>query len=207
MLKREQIKDRMLKTAARLWEVPEGEIENNFDPLIMLLLETCAGELENIGTGINTSQNRLLDRLAELILPEAMINAQPASCIMHATPAEPTAILNDNIRFYTTQRIQQAGTAAYTQDFYFTPVGNFKLLKAAMTYMKAGNKFFRFTGNGQKELVHDNGHSGYSNEIWFALTPDKTLSSLPKPGLTVWKLIWAKDILTAASLTLTWKRR
>ncbi|MFA6056650.1 MAG: hypothetical protein WC756_00520 [Taibaiella sp.] len=178
MLKREQIKDRMLKTAARLWEVPEGEIENNFDPLIMLLLETCAGELENIGTGINTSQNRLLDRLAELILPEAMINAQPASCIMHVSPSESTALLNDNIRFYTTQRIQQAGTAAYTQDFYFTPVGNFKLFKAAMTYMKAGNKFFRFTGNGQKELIQDNGHSGYSNEIWFALTPDKTLSSL-----------------------------
>jgi hypothetical protein len=178
MLKREQIKDRMLKTAARLWEVPEGEIENNFDPLIMLLLETCAGELEHIGSGINASQNRLLDRLAELILPEAMINAQPASCIMHATPAEPSATLDDTIRFYTTQRIQQAGTAAYTQDFYFTPVGQFKLVKASMSYMKAGNKFFRFTGNGQKELIHDNGHGGYSNEIWFALTPDKALTSL-----------------------------
>lgn len=168
----------MLKTAARLWEVPEGDIENNFDPLIMLLLETCAGELEHIGSGINASQNRLLDRLAELILPEAMINAQPASCIMHATPAEPSALLDDSIRFYTTQRIQQAGTAAYTQDFYFTPVGQFKLLKASMSYMKAGNKFFRFTGNGQKELIQDNGHSGYANEIWFALTPDKALTTL-----------------------------
>lgn len=178
MLKREQIKDRMLKTAARLWEVPEGEIENNFDPLIMLLLETCAGELENIGSGINASQNRLLDRLAELILPEAMINAQPASCIMHASPAEPYAQLDPNVRFYTTQRIQQAGTAAYTQDFYFTPVGHFRLLKASMGYMKAGNKFFRFTTNGQKELIHDNGQQGYSNEIWFAITPDKALTSL-----------------------------
>lgn len=178
MLKREQIKDRMLKTAARLWEVPEGEIENNFDPLIMLLLETCAGELEQIGSGINASQNRLLDRLAELILPEAMINAQPASCIMHVTPAEPMAMLDDMIRFYTTQRIQQAGTAAYTQDFYFTPVGQFKLLKAGMSYMKAGNKYYRYTGNGQKELIHDSGHGGHSNEIWFALSTDKALTSL-----------------------------
>jgi hypothetical protein len=178
MLKREQIKDRMLKTAARLWEVPEGEIESNFDPLIMLLLETCAGELENIGSDINASQNRLLDRLAELILPEAMINAQPGSCIMHAAPAEPSASINDTIRFYTTQRMQQAGTAAYTQDFYFTPVGRFNLLKASMGYMKAGNKFFRFTGNGQKELVHDTGHGGYSNEIWIAIAPDKALTSL-----------------------------
>ena len=133
MLKKEQIKDRMLKTAARLWEVPEGEIETNFDPLIMLLLETCAGELEAIGAGISATQGRLIDRLAELILPEAMINAQPATCIMHATPVETAATINDTIRFYTTQRIQQAGTAAYNQDFYFTPIGNFRLLKATMS--------------------------------------------------------------------------
>lgn len=178
MLKKEQIKDRMLKTAARLWEIPEGEIETNFDPLIMLLLETCAAELENIGAGINATQSRLLDRLAELILPEAMINAQPATCIIHAAPVEITASVNDTIRFYTTQRIQQAGTAAYNQDFYFTPIGDFRLLKASLGYMKAGNKYYRFTGNGQKELIHDPGHNDYSNEIWLALAPDKSLSDL-----------------------------
>ncbi len=178
MLKKEQIKDRMLKTAARLWEVPEGEIETNFDPLIMLLLETCAGELEAIGAGISATQGRLIDRLAELILPEAMINAQPATCIMHATPVETAATINDTIRFYTTQRIQQAGTAAYNQDFYFTPIGNFRLLKATLGYMKAGGKCYRFTGNGQKELVLDTGRNGYSSEIWLALSPDKSLTNL-----------------------------
>ncbi len=178
MLKKEQIKDRMLKTAARLWEIPEGDIETNFDPLIMLLLETCAGELENIGAGINATQSRLIDRLAELILPEAMINAQPATCIMHATPVEPVASVNDTIRFYTTQRIQQAGTAAYNQDFYVTPIGDFRLLKAGLGYMKAGNKYYRFTGNGQKELIFDSGNNGYSAEIWLALSPDKALTQL-----------------------------
>ena len=178
MLKKEQIKDRMLKTAARLWEVPEGEIETNFDPLIMLLLETCAGELENIGAGINATQGRLIDRLAELILPEAMINAQPATCMMHATPVETVVAINNTLRFYTTQRIQQAGTAAYNQDFYFTPIGNFRLLKATLGYMKAGGKFYRFTGNGQKELILDTGRNGYSSEIWLALSPDKSLNNL-----------------------------
>lgn len=178
MLKKEQIKDRMLKTAARLWEIPEGEIETNFDPLIMLLLETCAGELENIGAGINATQGRLIDRLAELILPEAMINAQPATCIMHGTPVEPVASVNDSTRFYTTQRMQQAGTAAYNQDFYFTPIGDFRLLKATLGYMKAGNKFYRFTGNGQKELILDSGNNGYSAEVWLALSPDKALTQL-----------------------------
>lgn len=178
MLKREQIKDRMMKTAARLWEIPEGDIETNFDPLIVLLLEACAAELENIGSSINASQSRLLDKLAELILPEAMINARPASCIIHAAPVEPVAMLNNTIRFYTTQRIQQVGTAAYNQDFYFTPIGRFKLLKASLMYMKAGSKCYRLTGNGQKELVFDGGVTGASNELWLAIAPDKLLTSL-----------------------------
>lgn len=178
MLKKEQIKDRMLKTAARLWEVPEGEIESNFDPLIMLLLETCAGELEHIGSGINASQSRLLDRLSELILPEAMINARPASCVMYAAPVEPLSAVDETIRFYTTQRMQQAGAAAYNRDFYFTPIGRFQLLKATLGYMKAGNKVYRISGNGQKELIHDSGGQGSSGTIWLALTPDKLLSNL-----------------------------
>jgi len=178
MLKKEQIKDRMLKTAARLWDIPEGEIETNFDPLILLLLEACAGELEHIGAGINASQSRLLDRLAELILPEVMLHAQPASCVVTGFPVDARATLDETVRFYTTQRIQQAGTAARNQDFYFTPVGRFLLLKAGLPYMKAGGRFFRFTGNGQKELVQDSYAGGYSNELWLAVSPDKSLESL-----------------------------
>ncbi|WP_162903019.1 type VI secretion system baseplate subunit TssF [Taibaiella koreensis] len=177
MLKKEQIRDRMLKTAARLWEIPEGEIETNFDPLILLLLEACAGELEQIGAGISATQNRLIDRLAELILPEAMINAHPGSCIMQAQPVEARAMLDETTRFYTTQRIQQAGMTAYNRDFYFTPVGSFQLLKTNLGYMKAGHKFYRFTASGQKELIGDTGHSGASNELWLALTPEKGLNS------------------------------
>mgnify|MGYP003575329160 FL=1 len=178
MLKREQIKDRMMKTAARLWEIPEGDIETNFDPLIILLLEACAAELESVGAHINASQDRLLDKLAELILPEAMINAQPASCVMQATPVEASSTLSNMVRFYTTQRLQQIGSAAYNQDFYFTPVGNFKILKASLSYLKAGSKFYRVLANGQKELIHDEGTGHLANEICLAISADKMLSSL-----------------------------
>jgi len=178
MLKREQIKDRMMKTAARLWEIPEGDIETNFDPLIILLLEACAAELESVGAHINASQDRLLDKLAELILPEAMINAQPASCVMQATPVEASSTLSNTVRFYTTQRLQQIGSAAYNQDFYFTPVGNFKILKASLSYLKAGSKFYRLLANGQKELIHDEGTGHLANEICLAISADKMLSSL-----------------------------
>ena len=45
---REHIKTRMLRTASRVWGYSETESENNFDPLVSMLLTACASELEKI---------------------------------------------------------------------------------------------------------------------------------------------------------------
>ena len=108
-IKKERIKDRMLKTTARLWGVPENEIETNFDPLILLMIDACSSEFEKLGYNISASQTRLLDKLADLILPEALLGPRPSSCIMRATPLEATAKLASETQFLTTQRIQQEG--------------------------------------------------------------------------------------------------
>ena len=56
--KKERIKDQMVRTAARLWQVPENEIDTGFDPLILLMMEACAAELEKIGYDISASHSR-----------------------------------------------------------------------------------------------------------------------------------------------------
>jgi hypothetical protein len=178
MLKKEQIKDRMLKTAARIWGAPEGEIESNFDPLVMLLLDACAAELEGIGAAINAAQSRLLDRLTELMLPEALINARPAAAVMHALPVEARAEIDDTVRFYTTQRVQQAGSAPYNADFHFTPIGRFSLLKASLSYLRAGSKLYRIGPGGQKEFVAGSATEGFYNELCLVITADKALKNL-----------------------------
>ena len=48
-IKKEKIKDQMVNTAARIWGIDESEIDQNLDPLAMLLIEACAAELEKIG--------------------------------------------------------------------------------------------------------------------------------------------------------------
>src|SRR5207237_605512 len=108
VVKKERIKDRMLKTTARLWGVAENEIESNFDPLILLMIDACSAEFEKIGYDINASQSRLLDRLADLILPEALMGPKPASSIMHASPVDASVRLLPQTQFYTNQKIQRA---------------------------------------------------------------------------------------------------
>src|ERR1700712_5545808 len=98
-LKKEGIKDRMQKTAARLWGIPDNEIETNFDPLVSLLIEACAAEFEKIGNAINTSQDRLIEKLADLIVPESVVGPKPTSTIAAATPLETTAEFTNQTAF------------------------------------------------------------------------------------------------------------
>ena len=47
-LSKDQIKDRMLKRAAKKWGYNDVELENVFDPIVNLLFDVCAKELEKI---------------------------------------------------------------------------------------------------------------------------------------------------------------
>jgi hypothetical protein len=178
---KEQIKDRMLKTAARLWNVSESEIETNFDPLIILLLDACAAELEKTNQNINATQHRLLDRISEVLLPDAIMNVQPASCVLHAASAERYAEVDENIRFSILQQIQQAGAKSYAAEIFFTPVGKFRLLNASLDYILCGKKLVGLSPHGEREILYDEGSAGTNNlvnEFFLAIQPDKALASL-----------------------------
>jgi hypothetical protein len=184
-IKKEQIKDQMVRTAARVWGVPDNEIDTNFDPLAMLLIEACAAELEKIGFEINASHTRLLDRLADLVIPEALLGPKPASCIATAGPLETTARVDAMTRFFVPQRIQN-NSGSYNLNMFFTPVGEFVLHKARLAYTLIGRKMFKVNGNGTKELVsaEESGSQTMVDEVWLALEPDKGLKSLK--GLSVY---------------------
>ncbi len=78
----------MLKTAARLWGYPDAEVETSFDPVVQLLLEACASELEKISGEVDVSHARLVERLAQIMMPEPITSSQPAYGILHAIATE-----------------------------------------------------------------------------------------------------------------------
>lgn len=185
-IKKERIKDRMVKTTARLWGVPENEIETNFDPLILLMIDACSSELEKIGYDISSSQTRLLDKLADLILPEALLGPRPSSCVMRATPLDPTAQLDPETQFYTNQKLQREGSSTHSADIYFTPVGEFSLHKVELKHMLIGNKFYSIGENNSRTLAHraEGAESATVQEIWLAIAPEKDVHSLK--GLSIY---------------------
>jgi hypothetical protein len=179
-IKKERIKDRMLKNAARVWGVPENEVDINFDPLILLLIDACSSEFEKIGYDIASSQTRLLDRLADLILPEALVGPQPASCVMAATPLEAVARLKADVQFFARQKSTNTASNGSSSEIYFTPIGEFPLHNVSLDYLFIGSRLYGYGENNVRALVHKGDGHDLDNieEFYLVLRPDKDIQSI-----------------------------
>ena len=155
VLKREQIKDRMIRLAAVHWNVPENEIDTNFDPLVMLLFDAVAAEIEGVGYQIRDIQNTWLDELSTIMLPQALLRAKPASCILTAQPSEATGILKKENNFSTIAQIQKTGELVKESELNFTPIGEVKLFKCQPGFLNVGSKTYKYQPDGKKILVHE----------------------------------------------------
>ena len=85
---KERIKDRMLKTAARLWGYADVEVESSFDPIVKLMLDACSYELEKISGDMEASHSRMIEKMVEVILPDVLVGIRPASTIINALPVD-----------------------------------------------------------------------------------------------------------------------
>ncbi|ULT42828.1 hypothetical protein KRR40_04525 [Niabella defluvii] len=157
---REQIKDRMIRLAAEHWNLEENEIEANFDPLVVLLFDAVAGEIESLGYRLKDIQSNLLNELAALMLPHSLLRAKPASCILTARPAEDTCFLKAETNFSTIAKTSGADEAAKETELNFTPIGEVKLLKVNLGYLRAGNRVYKYTDDGKKTIQYQESDSG-----------------------------------------------
>jgi hypothetical protein len=171
---KERIKDRMLKTAARLWGYPDAEVETSFDPIVQLLLEACASELEKISGEVDVSHARLVERLAQIMMPEPITSSQPAYGILHASSNEPTATLTPDHQFFYTLR-----SGFNSQDLYFMPLAKHRLFRGQVRYMAIGNKLFEARDHWFKEQVLQGTlqPNAATNDLWLGLALDNMPAS------------------------------
>ena len=73
-MKQDQIKNRMLKRASKMWGYSELESESAFDPVLELILSACASELEKLHFEQENSRTRITERILEVIFPDECAN-------------------------------------------------------------------------------------------------------------------------------------
>ena len=172
--RKERIKDRMLKTAARLWGYPDAEVETSFDPVVQLLLEACASELEKISGEAEVSHARLVERLAQIMMPEPITSSQPAYGILHASSNERTAALTPDHQFFYSMR-----NGFNSQDLFFMPLAHHKLFRGQVKYIVIGGKLFETRDNWFKEQVLQGNLQANTppNHLWLGLNMDGATAS------------------------------
>lgn len=135
----EHIKNRMVKKAAAIWGVAENEIETSFDPVVSLLISACASEILKIEAELNASQNRVTEKLVQLMTPETVIGSTPAHAIINAKPLDDSTIIKEEYQFYYKKRTEDKKASQKLKNIFFSPIQNFKLVNADIKYMACDN--------------------------------------------------------------------
>ena len=151
---REQIKTRLLKNAARAWGYTGTEAENNFDPLVSMLLTATSAELERVSGEIHATRARILERLVQLLSPDALTGALPAHAIACATPVEERITIEENAQYYISRKRPSGreGEEPQMREVYFSPTAAFPLTRASIRYMATGNTIHRVANAANKEV-------------------------------------------------------
>jgi hypothetical protein len=177
---RERIRNRMLKRAAEVWGYSESEMDE-FDPLVTLLIEACALEFERTASEIGKTQNRMLERLAQLMYPEITM-VRPAYAIMQAASAEPSSVLTPDAQFLLKPSGADKRRDATVQQFYFSPVKDTHLINGHIACMATCREIYSIEEGVQKSqiataIVKTPLHQ---HTLWLGLSIDPYVESLEK---------------------------
>ena len=147
-----EIKSRMVLKAAALWGISPKDIERSFDPLVTLLLDACASEIEKIETEIGNSQTRITERLIQLMTPEAIHSAQPAHAIAYAQPVENVASISTKTSFLIKKRVTEAKKTKQ-KNLFFSPTREMRIIKAKITTVVCGDQIYEQEEHNQRKLL------------------------------------------------------
>ncbi len=152
---KDHIKDRLLRRAAKNWGFSDVELENTFDPIVNLLFDVCAKELEKIANDIYSSRRRITERLIDILTPNVSSKAVAARGILTAYPTEDEQLLNDMHQFYYQKKEINPYNPTETifSNFYFGPTNNLKLSRNKIEYVVLPNATSTLYNNQFREFV------------------------------------------------------
>ncbi|MEP6806374.1 MAG: hypothetical protein ABI892_17740 [Flavobacterium sp.] len=156
-MNKDQIKDRILKRAAKVWGYTNLEMETSFDPLLALMINALSDELEKIASELQDANTGIVERILEIMFPETNTIARPAQAVLHAMPLENNAKVSIFNQITTQKRIQNIYNPLepIIKEIAFSPTLEVKLALCEIKYIAYGNKLYRDNNVLQRELIDD----------------------------------------------------
>ncbi len=163
---KEAIRDRLLRRAAVLWGYDEADLQN-FDPLVRLLMEASAVELEKVGHAMQASESRMLEQLAALLVPDTATRPRPAWAIAQGQPAEALGRLVPENQFLLKAR---GGRNTASSDFYFSPPAAVSVVNAALRCVVTPSAVFELDeGDNSRRPLAELPRPSAARGLWLGL--------------------------------------
>jgi hypothetical protein len=150
----------MYKNAANIWGVRNID---SFDPVIKLLIESLASEINKLSGEMGNIEARLLERLAGVLTPDILTTVRPSHLILHAKPLENTALLSKTSGFY--YKTKEA------DNIHFFPADDFTLVKGEVKSIICARKVYLIDSLKSKEIYMKSPAKSekYTNRLWIGL--------------------------------------
>lgn len=172
---KENIKHRMYKRAAALWDIRDVD---NLDPIVKLMIESLASEVFSLSGEMQDMEGRLLSKMAKELTPTAMATAMPAHAILHAMASNNETEVDEKTDFhYKNPVFLQKHNL---KRLVFTPVVHTKLINAKVKCFIANGDVYSLNGKMMKDkLARPNQKSPvFNNSIWIGLSAAKEMKTL-----------------------------
>ncbi|MDZ4822257.1 MAG: hypothetical protein SH856_02235 [Flavobacteriales bacterium] len=153
---RDRIRARMMRNASELWGQPNASLES-FDPLVGMLIGACAAEVEKVYNDLQTSQSRVLERLAHLLTPQVLKGARAAHGILYSRGVEPVAPIKREFQYFI-QKKSPSRESSSREDFtqvFFSPVQQIKVWDAGIKMMVSGRIIQSVANVFDREVVSE----------------------------------------------------
>ncbi|GAA4439725.1 type VI secretion system baseplate subunit TssF [Pontibacter saemangeumensis] len=175
---KEQVKRRLRAQAVALWNLQEADADN-LDPVIDLLMGACAVEFERTAHQVYASQARILERLAELMVPEVTTSARPAHAIMHACSELPSTIVKKENTFSAEKEVLQ-GNKTVVLPISLSPATDFTLFDATIICQATKNKIAFYDTPLVKgdSLYAAHEETAYNTSLWLGIRINNKIQSL-----------------------------
>lgn len=173
---KEDLKSRMLRHISAIWDVKNTE---TLDPLVRILIESLAGELQKTHNEISNFESRILEKVAVMMTPGVLSAPYCAHAISYAKPVEPVQIITPTTHFLYVKKA--ASSKEKNQEIFFTPVNSVQLVDANLSFLVTGNTAFSIDPNLQKTiLMNGKNTAGRKNEIWLGIQLNKEVDTIDK---------------------------
>jgi len=177
--KKEVVQSRLTQNAAKYWGYHDSEMEG-FDPVIDMLFGACSVEFERLSTALYNSRSRILEKVAQILLPEVNLRPIPAYTVIQAKPASTMKMTSPTDQFVIEKEYTNSlNNKTEQKKIFFSPTSGFRLIDAEVMFLATSGEVMQVNElNKEIKFRSKVKSASHQQTLWMGLKLNPSLSNL-----------------------------